>query len=347
VADFIIQATHSIVEAGEPILFDGTSSFDTKSDKTNLTFLWDFNDGNTSNLPIVNYTFKNSGTYLVTLTVTDDNDISHSKQTAITIIPSDVEIDDKPKTESEGDSFFMLIMIFLIIIIIILVVAFWTVKKRRAQKLKGEEEPVATVEATVLDAPEFATTKGAIVGRTRKPTEKLIKPSKTIETIPRPEPAVDRGLPPVELETTALPPAAPEEPISPEAEIEFVPKVSLPEPEVEGIGPTDEISEPLPEEITTTTPEVDLDIEVELPPEAEGVPDITTPEIPIPEVTEAEVELPESEELDFVPPKIDLTGIVPPPVQPTQPHRQEIVEAHKRGEGISFDFKKPGKKKEK
>lgn len=346
VADFIIQATHSIVEAGEPILFDGTSSFDTKSDKANLTYFWDFNDGTNSSLPIVNYTFKNSGTYLVTLTVTDNDDITHSKQTAITIIPSDVEIDDKPKTEGEGDSSFVLIIIFLIIIIIILLVAFWTVKKRRAQRRMGEgEEPLATVEATVLDAPEISAGKALAVGRTRKPTEKMIKPSKTIKTIPGPKSSIDRGLPPTEEVTSALPPAAPEESISPETEIEFVPEVSLPEPEE--AGPSEEIIEPVPEEIATPIPEVDLDIEVDLPPDSDEVPAITTPETIMPEVTESEVELPESEELDFVPPKIDLTGIVPPPVQQTQPHRQEIVEAHRRGEGISFDFKKPGKKKQK
>jgi hypothetical protein len=52
----------------------------------------------------------------------------------------------------------------------------------------------------------------------------------------------------------------------------------------------------------------------------------------------------EEDELDFVPPKIDLSGIIEPEAGSVPEHRQEIIEARKRGHGLAFDFKKPDEK---
>ena len=50
-------------------------------------------------------------------------------------------------------------------------------------------------------------------------------------------------------------------------------------------------------------------------------------------------------EPDFIPPKIDLTGIIPEASsKPAQPHQREILESKHRGQGVSFEFKKPKKK---
>ena len=58
--------------AGEPVLFNGTSSID--SDGQIVSFVWDFDDdGQTdSTAPIAEHTYPEAGTYTVSLTVTDD-----------------------------------------------------------------------------------------------------------------------------------------------------------------------------------------------------------------------------------------------------------------------------------
>jgi len=51
--------------------FDATDSYD--EDNHELSFLWDFGDGQTSTEPIVTHTFDKGGDYKVTLTVTDNS----------------------------------------------------------------------------------------------------------------------------------------------------------------------------------------------------------------------------------------------------------------------------------
>lgn len=50
--------------------FNAASSYD--NDGTIVSYLWDFEDGTTSNTDTVSHVFNNAGTYSVTLTVTDD-----------------------------------------------------------------------------------------------------------------------------------------------------------------------------------------------------------------------------------------------------------------------------------
>jgi PKD repeat protein len=52
-------------------MFDATSSYDV--DKQNLSYLWDFGDGETSTEPVVTHIYEKGGQYTVKLTVTDDS----------------------------------------------------------------------------------------------------------------------------------------------------------------------------------------------------------------------------------------------------------------------------------
>ena len=63
------EATHITVDVNETITFDASETFDIDADT--LSFSWDFDDGTTSAEPIVNHSYAESGTYNVTLTVSD------------------------------------------------------------------------------------------------------------------------------------------------------------------------------------------------------------------------------------------------------------------------------------
>ncbi len=54
-------------------IFDATGSYD--PDNHNISFLWDFGDGNTSTKPVARHTYLLKGTYNVKLTVTDNSDM--------------------------------------------------------------------------------------------------------------------------------------------------------------------------------------------------------------------------------------------------------------------------------
>jgi hypothetical protein len=68
---------------GQEILFDGLQSFDSNEDP--LVFAWDFGDGSTSTEKKTTHTYRNSGEYLVTLTV-DDGMVSSTATTTIKIL---------------------------------------------------------------------------------------------------------------------------------------------------------------------------------------------------------------------------------------------------------------------
>ena len=77
--------------AGEPVLFNGTSSIDPNGQI--VSFVWDFdNDGQTdSTAPIVDHTFSEAGTYTVSLTVTDnDGNASATAETFAVAAPPEV-----------------------------------------------------------------------------------------------------------------------------------------------------------------------------------------------------------------------------------------------------------------
>jgi len=72
--------------AGLPITFDGSGSSDPDGD--NMTFTWDFGDGQTQNGAIVSHTYAIASGYLATLTVTDDGspNLSSSDIAAVTVL---------------------------------------------------------------------------------------------------------------------------------------------------------------------------------------------------------------------------------------------------------------------
>ncbi len=66
--------------------FDGSSSDD--ADGTISSYAWDFGDGSSGSGASVNHTYANAGTYVATLTVTDDDGATAQDSTAITVSPT-------------------------------------------------------------------------------------------------------------------------------------------------------------------------------------------------------------------------------------------------------------------
>jgi PKD repeat protein len=81
VAKFTDNAT--TVLTGEVIRFNASTSYD--PDGVIVSYFWDFGDGTNASGVIVDYSYADDGTYTVTLTVTDDDDLTDS-DTATKII---------------------------------------------------------------------------------------------------------------------------------------------------------------------------------------------------------------------------------------------------------------------
>lgn len=84
---------HVNAELYENLTFNASDTFDIEGDE--LTFHWDFNDGNTSDEKIVEYNFTNKSTYQVTLTVTETGENGLEETEKITVTVTDSENDNQ------------------------------------------------------------------------------------------------------------------------------------------------------------------------------------------------------------------------------------------------------------
>lgn len=70
---------------GVDITFNGSNSFDLDGNMS--SYLWNFGDGAKGSGAIVNHKYSSNGVYKVSLTVTDNNGFTNTKNTSATIIP--------------------------------------------------------------------------------------------------------------------------------------------------------------------------------------------------------------------------------------------------------------------
>lgn len=97
-----ITVSNIIVDINEAIEFDGSGSFDEAGEE--ITFLWDFGDGQNSTESIVEYAYTEYGLYTVKLTVTDALGQTNQQQIIVNVgIPPTANM-ISPK---EGDRFFV------------------------------------------------------------------------------------------------------------------------------------------------------------------------------------------------------------------------------------------------
>jgi len=78
------RSDHVTVDIDENITFDASETFDVDSDT--LSFSWDFDDGPTSTKSVVTHSYAVSGTYTVTLTVSD-GEFEDSATSMVTVRP--------------------------------------------------------------------------------------------------------------------------------------------------------------------------------------------------------------------------------------------------------------------
>lgn len=80
----LFTTSKTIALAGESITFDASSSYD--PDGTIEGRNWTFGDGGIGTNEIIQHSFATNGTYVVTLTVRDDENLANSTQVTITVI---------------------------------------------------------------------------------------------------------------------------------------------------------------------------------------------------------------------------------------------------------------------
>jgi len=296
-------------DVNEQITFNGERSYDTKSDMATLTYLWDFNDGTTSNLSKVIKTFTEPDTYAVTLTVIDDdNESVTSDPLIIDITPVIIDTPDDGKQDSMDIMQLLPIIIIIIIIVIILGIVAVVTKKRRKQeeKLKPTE------------------------GKVRKAPEKIETIEPEIVTEPAGQRAPTRGREKtLEAKLEAMPDSGPIATLpeaSSDVEVEFIPELPAKKAVVDTTSTLEGVEFP-EEELEEVATEIDEDIVYSMPVDLDTVIEKDVPE----------------EEIEFVAPKIEIPDISSGEVD--LPDQEEIDEAQKRGEGVSLDFKTPEQKK--
>ncbi len=105
----------------EYIQLDGTKSYDPDGDEI-ISYIWDFNDGLTTNGEKVTHSFNNSGNYTIKLTITDSNGASSDK-TTYAIISDKVNhniSNNKENNEPIPYTYIFLAIIFALFIFIII-----------------------------------------------------------------------------------------------------------------------------------------------------------------------------------------------------------------------------------
>lgn len=86
---------------GSPITFDGTGSTDPDNDI--VSYAWDFGDGESGSGATVEHTYANSGTYTVTLVVTDDDGAPDDATALVTVADvAPTATFNAPREVSEG-----------------------------------------------------------------------------------------------------------------------------------------------------------------------------------------------------------------------------------------------------
>jgi PKD repeat protein len=76
-----------------PLEVVANGSGSTDPDGTIVSYAWDFGDGATSDLFVASHTYTSQGSYLVTLTVTDDDGATASDSVTVVVDPPEVEHD--------------------------------------------------------------------------------------------------------------------------------------------------------------------------------------------------------------------------------------------------------------
>ncbi|GAG05822.1 unnamed protein product, partial [marine sediment metagenome] len=90
------------VKVDVSLTFDGTDSYDL--DGTIVSYEWDFGDGESDTGSTPSHTYHSTGTYDVNLTVTDNDGLTDSDQTTVTVKPKSAYVPGIPNTDPVADA---------------------------------------------------------------------------------------------------------------------------------------------------------------------------------------------------------------------------------------------------
>lgn len=82
--------------------FNASASSD--SDGTIAGYAWNFGDGTSGSGAAINHTYATSGTYTITLTVTDNGGATSARVQRVTVVPSDMHVGDLDSSNSNQQS---------------------------------------------------------------------------------------------------------------------------------------------------------------------------------------------------------------------------------------------------
>jgi M6 family metalloprotease-like protein len=103
----VAQAKPTEAFTGEEITFDGSGSTDDQTSPADLTYEWDFGDGETGTGQTVRHAYDAAGEYTVTLTVTDEGGLTDTDTVTVTITGRpDLQVTDlvaSNNTARQGD----------------------------------------------------------------------------------------------------------------------------------------------------------------------------------------------------------------------------------------------------
>jgi PKD repeat protein len=126
-----IESKQTTANSGEAIYFDASNSTDTDSDKSTLTYLWDFGDETTGYGIQTSHVYNKNGSYDVTLTIRDMNGGVGTDKLTVTINKNET----KKEEVGKGKSFVPFVSWYYIVGILVAVGVFARVytysKKRR------------------------------------------------------------------------------------------------------------------------------------------------------------------------------------------------------------------------
>jgi M6 family metalloprotease-like protein/uncharacterized repeat protein (TIGR01451 family) len=83
----VAQARPLEAEVGEPIVFDGSGSTDDQQTPNELTYAWQFGDGESGTGQTIQHAYAEAGEYTATLTVTDADGASDTATVTVTVTP--------------------------------------------------------------------------------------------------------------------------------------------------------------------------------------------------------------------------------------------------------------------
>ena len=128
-----ISAMPQTVFVGDELEFDGSGSSD--ADGESLTYTWDLGDGSSGTGKTTKHVYPEKGTYLVTLTVTDES--GNEASASVEIVIKDKSTIEGQTTKSELTSG---LAIAAVIAIILIMIVLFAVSMRKRKTAEGESD---------------------------------------------------------------------------------------------------------------------------------------------------------------------------------------------------------------